>query len=120
MGSHAPGRRVGDTRAAGEPSHDQAGAGLAGGAGGWLLGLVGFPALLMAGQWLRARRTPTLLRATGPVAHALNVAVFLVLYLPGADQRRRPAVLWGLDVAGGGTRVCRLRGAGRLQLAAAP
>jgi hypothetical protein len=47
----------------------------------WLLGLVGFPALLVAGQWLRARRTPTPLRATGPVAHALNVAVFVVLYL---------------------------------------
>jgi hypothetical protein len=48
----------------------------------WLLGLVGFPALLVAGQWLRARRTPTPLRAIGPVAHALNVAVFVVLYLP--------------------------------------
>ena len=47
----------------------------------WLLGLVGFPALLLAGQWLRARRTPSPLRATGPVAHALNVAVFVVLYL---------------------------------------
>jgi hypothetical protein len=47
----------------------------------WLLGLVGFPALLVAGQWLRARRTPTPLRATGPVAHGLNVAMFLVLYL---------------------------------------
>jgi hypothetical protein len=47
----------------------------------WLLGLAGFPALVLAGQWLRARRTPTPLRATGPVAHALNVAVFLVLYL---------------------------------------
>jgi hypothetical protein len=47
----------------------------------WLLGLVGFPALLLAGQWLRARRIPTPLRATGPVAHALNLAVFLALYL---------------------------------------
>jgi hypothetical protein len=47
----------------------------------WLLGLVGFPALVLVGQWLRARCTPTPLRATGPVAHALNVAVFLVLYL---------------------------------------
>jgi hypothetical protein len=47
----------------------------------WLLGLVGFPALLLAGQWLRARRTPTPLQATGPVAHALNLAVFVVLYL---------------------------------------
>jgi hypothetical protein len=47
----------------------------------WVLGLVGFPALLLAGQWLRARRTPAPLRATGPVAHALNLAVFLGLYL---------------------------------------
>jgi len=47
----------------------------------WLLGLVGFPALLVAGQWLRARRTPAPLRATGPVAHALNVAAFVVLWL---------------------------------------
>jgi hypothetical protein len=47
----------------------------------WLLGLVAFPVLLVAGQWLRARRTPAPLRATGPVAHVLNLAVFLVLYL---------------------------------------
>ena len=47
----------------------------------WLLGLVGFPALVLAAQWLRARRTPAPLRATGPVAHALNLAVFLALYL---------------------------------------
>jgi hypothetical protein len=32
-------------------------------------------------QWLRARRTPTRLEATGPVGHAVNLAVFLVLYL---------------------------------------
>jgi hypothetical protein len=47
----------------------------------WVLGLVGFPVLLLAGQWLRARRTPTQLRATGPVGHALNLALFLALYL---------------------------------------
>ena len=47
----------------------------------WALGLLGFPALLLAGQWLRARRTPARLQATGPLAHALNLAVFLALYL---------------------------------------
>jgi hypothetical protein len=47
----------------------------------WVLGLVGFPVLLLAGQWLRARRTPTQLRATGAVGHALNLVVFLALYL---------------------------------------
>jgi hypothetical protein len=47
----------------------------------WILGLVGFPALLVGLQWLRARRTPTRLEATGPVGHVLNLAVFLALYL---------------------------------------
>jgi hypothetical protein len=47
----------------------------------WALGLLGFPALLLLGQWLRARRTPRRLQATGPVAHALTLAVPLVLYL---------------------------------------
>jgi len=47
----------------------------------WLLGLLGFPTLVVAGQWLRARRTPTPLRATGPVAHTVNVAAFVVLYV---------------------------------------
>jgi len=47
----------------------------------WVLGLLGFPALLLALQWLRARRTPTRLEATGPISHAANLVVFLVLYL---------------------------------------
>jgi hypothetical protein len=47
----------------------------------WALGLLGLPALVLALQWLRARRTPTRLEATGPVSHALNLAVFLALYL---------------------------------------
>ena len=46
-----------------------------------LLGLVGFPAMLLLGQWLRLRRTRELLRATGPVGFLANVAVFLALYL---------------------------------------
>ncbi len=47
----------------------------------WVLGLLVFPAVLVGLQWLRARRTPTRLEATGPVGHALNLAVFLALYL---------------------------------------
>jgi hypothetical protein len=47
----------------------------------WQLGLVGFPAALLAWQWLRARRVPASLRATGPVGYLLNLAVFLALYL---------------------------------------
>jgi hypothetical protein len=84
----------------------------------WLLGLVGFPALLVAGQWLRTRRTPTPLQATGPVAHALNVAVFVMLYLlePTSDA----ALLFYGASMWLAARLCRLRGAGRVQLAAAP
>jgi hypothetical protein len=47
----------------------------------WALGLVGFPAGVVGLQWLRARRTPRRLDATVPVGHAVNLAVFLVLYL---------------------------------------
>jgi hypothetical protein len=50
----------------------------------WALGLLGFPALLLGWQWLRARRTPTRLQATGPVANVLNVVLFLALYLTPA------------------------------------
>jgi Na+/proline symporter len=47
----------------------------------WVFGLVGFPAVLVGLQWFRARRTPAQLEATGPVGHAVNLAVFLALYL---------------------------------------
>jgi hypothetical protein len=46
-----------------------------------LLGLVAFPAVILAVQWLRARRVPTDLQATGPLATTLNMLVFLVLFL---------------------------------------
>ena len=46
----------------------------------WLLALGVFPALLVAAAWLRARWRPVGLRATGPVGHALNCAVFAALY----------------------------------------
>ena len=47
----------------------------------WVLGLVGFPALLLGWQWWRARRSPGRFEATGPVAHLLNIAVLGALYL---------------------------------------
>jgi hypothetical protein len=46
----------------------------------WLLGLAVFPAVLLAAQWLRARRFPASMRAAGPAGHAVNVAVFAALY----------------------------------------
>ena len=47
----------------------------------WVLGLVGFPAVLLVVQWLRARTGRPPLRACGPVGHAVNLVVFLALYL---------------------------------------
>jgi hypothetical protein len=45
------------------------------------LGLVGFPAVLLAWQVVRARLTTASFRATGPLGFALNGAIFLALYL---------------------------------------
>jgi hypothetical protein len=47
----------------------------------WVLGLVGFPLVVLVWQRWRAHRNPSRLDATGPVAHAVNVAVFGALYL---------------------------------------
>ena len=46
----------------------------------WLLALVGFPAGLLAVQWVRTRRTRRPLRATGPVGHAVNLLAIAALY----------------------------------------
>ena len=47
----------------------------------WVLGLVGLPTLLLVWQWIRTRRDPTPISATGPAGFALNLAGFLTLYL---------------------------------------
>ena len=47
----------------------------------WIVGLVGLPVLLLVVQWVRARRSPKRIQATGPVGHAINVTIFLALYL---------------------------------------
>lgn len=44
----------------------------------FVLGLVVFPGVVLGWQRRRARRNPERLVATGPVGHALTVAVFLV------------------------------------------
>jgi hypothetical protein len=61
-----------------------------------VLGLAGFPAVLLAWQWLRARRDPAPVRATGPLAHVLNVAVFLLLF---ATPWYAPALWFTSDAA---------------------
>src|SRR6266511_1738617 len=52
-------------------------------AGGVLYGhaMHGWPPVVLASLWWRARRNPGPMRATGPLGHAINVAVFLALYL---------------------------------------
>ena len=47
----------------------------------WVLGLVGYPALLLAWQWIRTRRDPTPIKATGLVGFVVNLSGFLALYL---------------------------------------
>jgi hypothetical protein len=47
----------------------------------WVLGLVGFPAIVVAWQRWRAHRDPSRLVAIGPVGHLVNIAVFFALYL---------------------------------------
>ncbi|HLZ20639.1 MAG TPA: hypothetical protein VKQ30_00750 [Ktedonobacterales bacterium] len=47
----------------------------------WALALLGFPAVLMAWQWVRTRHKVARFQATGPVGYALNAVIFLALYL---------------------------------------
>ena len=47
----------------------------------WALGLAGFPAVLLAWQWLRASRNPGPVHATGLVGHAVCLAVGAALVL---------------------------------------
>lgn len=54
----------------------------------FILGVIAFPALLLALQSLRVRFAPAALQATGPAATLLNILVFLALvstplYAPG-------------------------------------
>ncbi len=49
--------------------------------GPWLLGLIGFPSVLVGWQRWRSRRNHARLEATGAVPQVLNVAAFLALYL---------------------------------------
>jgi hypothetical protein len=46
-----------------------------------VVGLVGFPAVVVALQWLRARAAPNRLEATGPGSTALNMLVLAALLL---------------------------------------
>lgn len=45
------------------------------------IGIVAFPALLLAWQWIRARRAKARYEETGPLATTINIAVFIALVL---------------------------------------
>ena len=51
------------------------------------IGVVAFPAVLLAWQWLRARRTSTRYEATGPLGTTINIVVFIALLLTPAYAR---------------------------------
>lgn len=46
----------------------------------WVLGLIGFPALMLAWHWWRIRRNPARFQDTSPLIIALGVALPLALY----------------------------------------
>lgn len=50
---------------------------------GLAVGLIGFPAVMLAWQWLRARSRPAPVRATGLLPTAVNCLVGLGIYLTG-------------------------------------
>jgi hypothetical protein len=60
------------------------------------LGLIGIPAMVLLGQWVRLRFTRNPLRATGPVGHLLNMVLVVVLLVPSAT---RPATLVWLGIS---------------------
>ena len=47
----------------------------------WLLGWLMLPTVVLAAQWWRAQRNAAPMRAVGPVAHVVNLAAFLALYM---------------------------------------
>jgi hypothetical protein len=51
------------------------------------VGVVAFPAVLLAWQWLRTRRDQTRFQATGTMATAINIIVFLALVLTPSYAR---------------------------------
>ncbi len=46
----------------------------------WVIGLLVFPAIFIIWQYLRARRNPARLEATGPVATVINVVILFAFY----------------------------------------
>lgn len=52
----------------------------------WIVGLVGFPGLILVVLAMRVRRDPRPLDATGPLAQILNIMAFVALYVTPATS----------------------------------
>lgn len=52
----------------------------------WILGLVGFPGLILVVQAMGARRDRRPLTATGPLAQVLNIVAFIAVYVTPATS----------------------------------
>jgi hypothetical protein len=47
----------------------------------WAVGVIAFPGILLAAQWVWARRGGRRLHATGPIAHLITLGAFMALTL---------------------------------------
>jgi hypothetical protein len=85
----------------------------------FVVGVVVFPTIVLAVQWLRARRSPARLQATGPVATLVNILVFVALVLTPSYA---PSLAVTSDAAlvfyGGSMLVAALRGYGGCEVLA--
>lgn len=81
-----------------------------------IVGLVVFPAVLPTWQRVRLRRTTGPLRAAGPAEVLLHHMAIAGPRRHAVDARTDGALLRHFHGAGGPARICRVRGAGHLQL----
>lgn len=85
-----------------------------------VLGLIAFPAVILAAQWLRTRFATEVLEATQPIAYCLNIALGALLVRGGIHSRCLSAFLRHGHATGCVPRLRRLRGPLYLELAPAP
>ncbi len=86
---------------------------------GLAVGLLVFPAVVLAWQWQRSRRRPSQLRATGLLATTVNCLVGLAIFLSGLYVQ----VLWFMSDAilafyGGSMLIAAVRGYGGCEVLA--
>lgn len=85
----------------------------------WVLGLIGFPALVLAWHWWRVRRTRARFYDTSPLSFVFGVLLFLALYLtwwyaPALSATSDAALLF----FGGSMILAAFRGSGGCEILA--